>query len=362
VITENELQELASFEGKDTPALSLYLNTDLTQQLKEKCKLVLRDALQRVADTASPNDVAKVERFFDLEYDWRARGVAVFSAADKKFWRVYPLAVPVDSEAYSSDRLYLKPLTQLMDEYERYAVVLVDREGARFFLAQMGQIEEKSEWIGQDLKRHKQGGSAAARFQRHVDKQAEQNLKVAAEATVRFCKDHRCERIIVASSNETLPQFLAMLPKAVQKQVIGSLTLDMTAAPTEVMVRSAELIEAQKRERERKLVGDIITAAAKGAGAVTGLADTFYVAHQGRVHTLVVEKGFEADGYLCPGCNYVSAEPIRKCPFCGEQPQKIGGAVNRVIQEVIEAGGKVETVADNAALAQAGHIGAVLRY
>jgi len=362
VITENELQELAGFESKDSPALSLYLNTDLTQQAKEKCKLVLRDSLHKVANSASPNDVSKVECFFDLEYDWQARGVAVFSAVQQKFWRVYPLAVPVDSEAHSGDRLYLKPLTQLLDEYGRYAVVLVDREGARFFLAQLGQIEEKSAWVGQDLKRHKQGGFAAARLQRRVDKQAEQNLKLVAEATVRFGKEENCERIIVAGSNETLPQFLAMLPKAVQKQVMGTLTLDMTAAPTDVMARSAELIQAQDRERTQKLVTDLITAAAKGAGAVTGLADTFYVAHQGRVHTLVVEKGFEADGYLCPGCKYVSAEPIHKCPFCGGQPEKIGGAVNRVIQEVIEAGGKVETVVDNAALAHAGHIGAILRY
>jgi len=362
VITENELQELASFDSKDAPVLGLYLNTDLTQQSKEKCKLVLRDLLQRVANSASPNDVAKVERFFDLEYDWQARGVAVFSAANVKFWRVYPLAVPVESEAHSGDRLYLKPLTQLLDEYGRYAVVLVDREGARFFLAQMGQIEEKSEWVGRDLKRHKQGGFAAARLQRHVDKQAQQNLKLAAEATVSFCRDHRCERIVVACANETLPQFLGMLPKAVQKQVLGTLNLDMTAAPAEVMARSAELIQAQKRERELKLVADLVTAAAKGSGAVTGLADTFYVAHQGRIHTLVVQKGFEVDGYLCGGCNYVSAEPVRKCPFCGGQPERIRGAVNRVIHEVIEAGGKVETVADSETLAQAGHIGAILRY
>ncbi|MGC8787212.1 MAG: hypothetical protein ACP5Q1_07280, partial [Anaerolineae bacterium] len=81
-----------------------------------------------------------------------------------------------------------------------------------------------------------------------------------------------------------------------------------------------------------------------------------------RVHILVVEKGFEADGYLCDGCQYISAEPIAKCPFCGGKLHKIHGAVNRVVQRVIEAGGKVETVSDNEALAKAGHIGAILRY
>jgi len=362
VINESELQELASFESQEKSVLSLYLNTDLTQQAKEKCKLVLRDLLERVKDSALDKDIAKVERFFDLEYDWQAKGVAIFSSVDQKFWRVYPLALPIENGAHTGDRLYLKPLTQLFDEYERYGVVLVDRESARFFLIHLGQIEEKSEWIGKDLKRHKQGGFAAARYQRHVDKQAEQNLKLAAEATTRFCKDNRCHRVILGGSDETLPQFRDMLPKALQKQIIGTLVVDMTAPATEVMERSAELIQAEERQRKQKLVEDLITAAAKGAGAVTGLADTFYVVHQGRVHTLIVEKDFEADGYLCDGCHYISAEPITKCPFCGGKPYLIHEAVNRIVHRVIEAGGTVEIVINNEALAKAGHIGAILRY
>lgn len=362
MITEKELQELAGFVSEGTPALSLYLDTDLTQQSKEKCKLVLRDLLDKVRDSASDKDLAQVERFLDLEYDWQARGVAIFSAAEQGFWRAYPLAAGIESEAHTGDRLYLKPLTQFLDHYDRYGVVLVDRESARFFLLHLGQIEEKSEWIGQDLKRHKQGGFAAARYQRHVDKQAEQNLKLAAEATTRFCQENRCKGVILGGAEETLARFREMLPKALQKQIIGTLVLDVTAPASEVMERATELIRDEENKRQQKLVEDLITAAAKGAGAVTGLADTFYVAHQGRAHILVVEKGFEADGYLCDGCQYVSAEPVTKCPFCGGKPHKIHGAVNRVVQRVIAAGGKVETVTENEALAKAGHIGAILRY
>jgi peptide chain release factor subunit 1 len=362
VINESELQELSGFESKGSPVLSLYLNTDLTQQPKEQCKLVLRNLLEGLGGSVSEEDVAKVGSFLDLEYDWQARSVALFSSAGQKFWRAYPLALPIESEVHTGDRLYLKPLTQLFDEHDRYGVVMVDRASARFLLIHLGQIEERSEWIGQDLKHHKQGGFAAARLQRHVEKQAEQNLKLAAEATDRFCRENRCSGMILGGADETLPQFQAMLPKALQKKVIGTIGGDMTASPSEVMERSVELIQAKDRRHELKLVDDMITATAKGAGAVTGLADTFYVAHQGRVHTLVVEKGFEADGYLCDGCNYVSAEPITTCPFCGGKPQLIHEAVNRVIQQVVGAGGKVETVNDSKALAEAGHIGAILRY
>jgi peptide chain release factor subunit 1 len=362
VISEKELQELTGLTSTGACVVSLYLNADLSQQSKEKCKLVLRDLLESVRSADAADDAAKIETFFDLEYDWQGKGVAIFSASETGLWRVYPLTVPIESEAHTGEGVYLKPLTQVLSEFARYGVVLVDREGARFFLVQLGQIEEKGSWTGEELKRHKQGGFAAARFQRRVDKHAQQNLKRVAESTVRFCADNLCNRLILGGSDDTLPRFRGMLPKALQKQVVGTLSLDMTASASEVMVRSTELLETEERQREGKLVEDLITAAAKGRGAVIGLADTFYEAHQGRVHTLVLERGFEVNGYLCDGCGYVSAEPITKCPFCGGKPHPIEGAVNRVVGKVIASGGKVETVVANEALAKAGHVGAILRY
>ena len=362
MIEGSELRELATFVSKGTPALSLYLDTDLTQQPKEKCLLVLRDLLQQVAASVSDADRLRVERFFTLEHDWQARGIALFSATEEDLWRVYPLPLPVDNAAHTGDGLYLAPLTEFMVEHERYATVLVDRESARFFLIQPGQIEERNEWVGQDLKRHKQGGFAAARFQRHEDNLAEQNLKLAAEVTARFCRETRCAGLILSGSEETIASFRERLPKELQKRVLGTLSLEMAAPVTQIMERSAELVQCKEHERKDVLVDRLVTAAAKGGDAVIGLADTFYMVHQGRAHTLVLEKGFDAVGYACGDCNYVSAEPIEKCPFCGGSPRKIRGAVNWVVRRVLEGGGKVETVGDSQALKKAGHIGAILRY
>lgn len=362
MIDESQLQELAGFETKGPDALSLYLNTDLTQQPKEKCRLVLRELLERVKASAMTEDVARVERYFDQEYDWRTRGVAIFASARNALWRVFPLALPVSSDAYTDQKLYLKPLSDLLDEYGRYGVVLVDRESARFFLVYMGKIEEKSASLGEELKRHRQGGSAATRFQRRVDNQAGQNLKLAAEVTTDFCKENHCERLVLAGSEENVVQFREMLPKAQRKHIVGTLVMGMEAKVTEVRDRSMELIRARDQEREQQLVDDMVTAAAKGGGAVIGLADTFYAVHEGRVHTLVVEKGFESEGYVCEGCGYISLEPIIRCAACGGEPQKVGDAVNRIVRRTVEIGGKVETVEGNQALAKAGHIGAILRY
>ncbi len=362
MISENELQELASFHSLQAPALSLYLNTDLSQQPKEQFRLMLRDLLEQVRGASSANDVSRVENFIDLEFDWQAKGLALFAAAEADFWRAYPLAVQVSNQVHVGERLYVAPLAGLLHEYDRYAVVLVDREGARFFLMHLGQIDENEEMTGEELRRHKQGGWAAQRYQRRVDRQAGQNLKAVAHAATQFFTDNDCRGLVLAGMDETLAAFQAMLPKALQKRLVGTLTLQMDATASQVLDHVAELIRQHNRDRQARMVEETITAAAKGAGAVTGPADTFYSVHQGRVRTLVVEQDFEADGYQCMACRYISAEPITKCPFCGDRLEPITEAVNRVIRKTIEAGGRVETVVDNSALAEAGHIGAILRY
>jgi len=362
VIEEKDLQELASFQSENKSALSLYLNTDLTQQPKEQCRLLLKELLGGLGEGAWAADVAHAERFLDYEYDWQARGVVIFSDSEQKLWRTYSLELPIVNAAHTGESLYIRPLVNLMDRFGRYGLILVDREKARFLVAYLGQIEEKGESSGKDLKRHKQGGFSATRFQRQADRQAEQNLRQVAQATVSFCKVWGINRIVLAGSDTTLAEFMGMLPKTLAKLVVGTLPMDVETSATEVMERSAELVGEQRRQHEVVLVDQLVTAAAKGTNAVTGLADAFYVAHQGRARELVVEQDFEAEGYLCNGCGLMSTEPLAKCPSCGGHPQQVRDAVNRLVQMVISSGGTVTTVAGSTNLAEAGHVGALLRY
>lgn len=362
MLDEKQLHELAGFRSESGTVLSVYVNADLSGQSKEHAKLVMREALDRVRAQADIRDVSRVEDYLDREYDWQARSVAFFSAAADSLWRVFALPVAVQTEAHVGSVPYLKPMAQLLDDYSRYGVALVDRERVRLFLVHMGGIEEKEGWAGEEVKHHKQGGFSAKQYQRRDDQLARQNLRRSAEATARLMEQSHAAGLILGGSDETLPRFRELLPKALQKMVIGTLALDMEASLVEVRAKAAELISAGEQEQEARLVEEIVTAAAKGGGAVTGLPDTLYVAHQGRVRTLVVERGFEMAGYLCGGCGYVSAEPIGTCPFCGEKPEPITDAVNRLVQKVIDSGAKVHVVDPSEALTKAGHVGAILRY
>jgi peptide chain release factor subunit 1 len=371
MISGKELQELVDFHTEESSVLSLYLNVDPTQHIKDEYRLTLKSMLKEVADAASAKDLAEVEKYFDFQYDWQGKGVVIFSCLEEDFWRAYPLAVPVENHIFVAESPYIKPLTDVLDEYERYGVVLVDREGARLFLFNQGELEETYGALGEEVKRIKRGGGSTAgrlggltaRTSQREEGIAQRNLREAAELAAKFCGGGRCSRIVLGGTGETLTQFQGMLPRELQEQVVGSIPLDMAAPETEVLDRSLEVIQEVDRRRKEELVEQLITAAtSKGGHGALGMDDTLAAVQEGRAHILVVAEGYLAAGYGCQNCGYVAAHELKACPFCGGEMAPIEDAVNTIVRKAIELGMEVEVVKGSVALEEAGSIGAVLRY
>jgi peptide chain release factor subunit 1 len=371
MISEQELQELVDFRARESSVLSLYLNVDPTQHTKDKYRLILKSMLKGAANDASAKDLAEVEKYFDFQYDWQGKGVVIFSCLEKDFWRAYPLAVPVENHIFVADSPYIKPLASVLDEYGRYSVILVDREGARLFLFHQGELEETDSTLGEEVKRIKHGGGSAAgrlggltaRTSRHEEEIAQRNLREATELAAKFCGGGRCNRIVLGGTEETLTQFQGMLPKGLQEQVVGTISLDMAASETEVLEHSLEVVQEVNRRQGEELVEQLITAAtSKGGHGALGLDDTLAAVQEGRAHILVVAEGYVAAGYGCQNCDYVATRELKECPFCGGDMAQIEDAVNTIVRKAIELGMEVEVVKESEALEEAGSIGAILRY
>jgi len=249
-----------------------------------------------------------------------------------------------------------------MDRYEPYGVALVDREGARLFQIHMGQIVETAGTLGEETKRHKQGGWAAQRLQRHEDVQASHNLRSAASVAMDFFQQRQTRRIVLAGTDETVSQFYSLLPRAWQEKVAGTLPLDMNASETEVLTKSWTITDEAHADEHAALVERIITAAAKGEGATLGLSATLAALQEERAHTLVIADSFSAPGYRCTRCGYVAAVQEGVCSYCGGDMAHVDDAVEYAVKRMLELGGQVESVHDEPALAEVGSIGALLRY
>jgi peptide chain release factor subunit 1 len=368
---EQDLNELVQFRGDPSPVLSLYLNVDPTQQTTDQYRLTLRSLLKGVADEAQPADLEAVEQYFDFEYDWQGRGVAVFSCQDAGFWRSYPLAVPVHNYAYVAHRPYIKPLTDVLDAYGRYGVILVDSEGARMFLFNLGELVEATGMLGEEVRRTKHGGASGvagmrggmpARTARRGEAAVQRNLKEMAEATEAFCTDNGCTRLVLGGTEANVSQFHDTLPKVVQEKVIGTFTIDSDASAAEIQARSMELIEEVAQTREIGLVDEVVANWQRGRGATVGLSDTLAALQEHRAAILLIGAGYEASGYRCQNCRYLMLTEREECPLCGGQVEHVDDLVETMTHRALEQGVEVEIVRGNETLEEVGSVGAQLRY
>jgi peptide chain release factor subunit 1 len=371
MFNEENLNELVRFRSDGSPILSLYLNVDPTQQTTDQYKLTLRSLLKGVADSASAADMEAVERFFDFEYDWQGKGVAVFSCQNAGFWRSYLLAVPVHNDARVARRPYIKPLTDVLDAYGRYGVILVDQEGARMFLFHLGELIEATGLLGEEVRRAKHGGASGvtgmrggmtSRAARHGEAIVQRNLKEIAEAAERFCASNGIRRLVLGGTEGNVSQFADMLPRALQDKVIGTFTVDVGAPVGEVQARSMELIEETAQKREIELVDAMIAGWKRGSGAAVGLSDTLAALQEHRAATLLVAAGCEASGYRCRNCRYLLLSERGECPLCGGTIEPVEDLVDTMVHRALEQGVEVEIVRGNETLEEAGSIGALLRY
>lgn len=360
MIGDEQLRTLLAYDGPNR-VLSLYLNTDLAHHPKEGVLLRFRQSVKDVADQAAA-DIARLERYINLDYDWQARGLAMFVAGDR-LWQIQALPVAVDTWASYGPRPDVRGLVDVYDRLGRFAVALVDRQNVRLFGIAWGEIHAETEAFGEEIKRHKQGGWAAARYQRHEDNLALHNLKQAVELIEAFRAERGHERLILAGSAEVLAQVRDLLPRPLQDMVIGELTADVQINANDLREAAMQLAARWDAGEEDTLVRQAVTAAAKGGAGATGLADTLYSLHQGAVRILLVDEGYHAAGYVCDDCGYVGTENVAVCPFCHhEAVHATPDVVNLALFKALQTGAEVNIVRDNAHLREAGGIAALNRY
>ena len=222
---EKSLRELATIEARG-PILSLYLNVDPTQHAAEEYRLALREMLKQAEGQVDDGDISAVKRFVDLEYDWSGRGLVLFSRQAEDIWYVFPLAVPVRNGITAARKPYISPLVELDGFYGRYAVALVDRQGARFFLFQMGELIAQEGVVGEDVRNVRRGrGSSVVGMrggsQASGRKEAElvqRNLRDAVAALADFCHAHPPRRLLLAGAEHTV----AAIPRSFTREASGN--------------------------------------------------------------------------------------------------------------------------------------------
>jgi peptide subunit release factor 1 (eRF1) len=361
MLTDADIRTVVEFESHDHPVLSVYLNLDPQRRSAETYKLALRTLLDK-AEGAAADDIKRVQNYVETGYNWQGRGLVMFSCAGKDFWWARSFAVPVEDSVFVSFRPYVRQLAKLVDTYERYGVIHVDSQGARLYLFNMGVLEAVEGYLGEEVRVHKAGGWAAARFQRHEKGTAHQNLQEAAEMAEEFYRSANTRRLILAGTDKNVAQFQGLLSNRLRSMVVGSISAKTNATAAQLQEKALE-VALQAEEKEAVNVADQIVALQnQGGNAVLGLAETLTAVQSGRAQHVAAIGSFSQPAYRFVDDGHILLELSEEADLRSGRVQELPDAVESVLRRALVQGIGVTVLDQHAGLEQAGKIGALTRY
>ncbi len=377
MITRSDIQALLERRPvPGSPVLSVYLDLDQRKpsNLNRRFETALRDMLRGVEaglkDTELKNFSADAARAREYVGSLKPAGksLVLFCDGSENFLWARQICAPVRNQARWSERPYLLPLLNILDDYERYGVALVDRAQARLFTIFMGEIEEQQEaWADAPVRHIKTTGTdhlrSERRFQRRADTHAHWHLKHVAETLDGIVDRYGFDRLLLAGPPEATGELQSLLSKRVRSRVVEQIALPVSASAHEVLQETLRVERRIEQEFEKRLVQDLI--AADGRQPVTlGLERTLQALSEERIWRLIYAAGFDPKGSRCKNCDALSAKTEGGCVYCGGAVQPLSDLMEPMAERVLEQDGKVEQVQGDAAalLRSAGSIGAFLRF
>ena len=371
-ITEAVVKDLAAFRSPDAPVLSCYLDIDGRRQINRQAverefECLAREAAARSDGPSLQGDLRRIADHVSGDLDRSGvRGLAIFSCVAHDLWEVVPLPVPVANQLHVNQGPAVAQLEAIVQELEPLGLLLVDRQRARMFVYQLGELIDRTELFEQlprnDYDRHDEadrGGDERAR--QHLDAATHQHLRHAAEVAFRLFQDHGFTHLAIGGPDELIGLVESLLHPYLRERYCGRVALGATAGDAEV--RTAALAVEQRIERatEAAVVQRLRDAVGADSRGRAGLALTLDALAERRVETLVVSQGFAEPGWRCPSCgNLFTKGP--SCPVDSTAMDHLDDVVEEAVQQALGQGARVEVCVGNADIDVLGRVGALLRY
>jgi peptide chain release factor subunit 1 len=298
----------------------------------------------------------------------RAKGFLCFSDDSENFFWTREIKAPVRNQARWSDTPYIAPLLEILDEYERYGVILVDKAHARLFSVYIGEIEEHLDALAPaPVRLVKTSGTdhllSQPRLQSKAEMHAHWHFKHVAGLLDKLVDRYGFDRLLLAGPVEATSALQPLFSKRVRRRVVERLSLPIKASSAEVLDAALRVEREVERQIEKQMVEELIIGDAHHPSAL-GLGPVVDALCQERVWRLTYAEAFRARGGRCVNCAMLFARTEGSCDYCGAAIKPVDDLLEQMIERVLEQDGKIEEVAGEAALrlCQAGGIGAVLRF
>lgn len=364
-LTRDVIRKLAGHRGGSGGVVSLYLDVDGRRYVRTKDYELHLDQLLREAREkhgAHPSDIEQLsEQLRDIDRS-RVRGVAAFSSATNGLLERFDLPVPVRNHVAVNASPHVKQLEAIVEHYEPFAVLMVDRQLFRMFLFDLGELVDKTEFTD-PLPRHEddKGDWRRDHVHDHVEAAVHQHLRRAAQRAFEVFQEHEFAHLIVSAADDIANEVERELHSYLRERITARLNLPIHAREPEIQAAALEVADRVEVQREAAAVQRLRDAVGSGNGGVAGLDNVLAALVERRADTLLVSDGFEAPGWRCLECGHMGTRG-RACPQCSAAMNQVDDVVEEAVEGALAQGCRVLVCREVADLDVLGRIGALLRF
>lgn len=269
--------------------VTFYLHVDPGHQPNQNTppawRIYAKDALRNIeAEVNGRDDVQweaireRVERYLET---YTPSGKTLVLMMGQETEHIHELPLVLENRHAFGDPL-LTPLVWALDEFERYLVVLVDQEQAKFVSAYLGHSDTSEEmsidFDDYDFRERNyinisgaQQGSSKDQFDDMRDAHVKRFHKDVAEQTRELMQEIDADRIVLGGNGKAAHALRDLLHQELQQQVVGILPIPLDAADHAISEEIRQAALNYERSHELDLVEEVVGLAKAGGRAALGM-------------------------------------------------------------------------------------------
>ena len=371
--TRGQLDRLSRIDGSPTPVVSVYLNTHwVDEHQRGRVRVFLKNELRKARETGTGGVSA-------VDLDWireqgealisqtsfpDAQGVALFACEALGLREVLPVRVPFDDAFVVSNAPALGPLAVALAGVPEALVVFVDAESARLIALAPGGNSEEITLTNEPPSHPRREGwpqRAYSHYRRHILDMRRPHFESVAQSLIGLAQVSGARRLVLAGEPRNVAGLTKALPPSLAASIVGTVSGTRYEPAAAIVERAAGLLARFEGQRAAEEVDALLTEAAKGGQASAGVETTLEAINRGAVQRLYLANAFAGPGRACGGCGALHSGTAVTCRLCGQATKAVELA-EAMAERALAAGGSVQRVDLDAALAAAGGVVARLRY
>ncbi len=370
---EHLVEQLAAFESQGLPIVSLYLNAQANEHGRHNFHIFVRKELPERARTYEPDtperesidaDLVRINRYLEQQIRSSTQGIAIFACSGaNNFFEAVQLEAPIDdNRLFIYDRPHLYPLARLLDQYQRYAVVLADTNAAKIFVFALGRGIKRKELQNVKTNRTQVGGWSQMRFQRHIENYHLHHAKEVIDALEHLVLDERIEHVILVGNEATIiPLLREQMSKELSDRVIDVLSLGIDTSEDDLLHESLIAYRRYNSLSDMERVEHLISEYRADGLAVAGVPQTLAALSNGQVEELLIAASTSTLQF-----DKAEVEKVLKAYSSDEElPATLDQraiADELVKRATLLSSARVTFIEDDTVLKNVGGVGALLRY